>query len=301
MISNLTNCPVCESTTFRDYLKCEDFTVSHETYKIQECTSCSFKFTQDIPDQTSIGKYYQAEDYISHSGSTKGLINKLYHFVRKRSLQQKFKLVSSITHGIHIIDYGCGTGEFLNVCQHKGWSVQGFEPSEQARKVAETVNQIPVTDPKNLANHPDHSADIITLWHVLEHVHELKPTLETLLRKLKPSGILLIAVPNCSSYDAKHYQEFWAAYDVPRHLYHFEPNTINILMHQFGLLRKSIRPMLFDSYYVSLLSEKYKNGGNLSLMCLIKGFISGFISNAKASSNKLTYSSQIYIYQKQKI
>ncbi len=263
-----------------------------------KCNSCGFKFTQDIPDENSIGRYYQAEDYISHSGSKKGIINKLYHVVRARSLKQKFKLVSSYTHGIKLIDYGCGTGEFLNTCQHKGWSVQGYEPSEQARSFAITTNGVKVDSPSELANYPNESADIITLWHVLEHIHQLKPTIQLLLSKLKPGGVFLVAVPNCSSFDAEYYKAEWAAYDVPRHLYHFEPATINNLLHQFGLTRKAIKPMVFDSFYVSLLSEKHKNNDSQGFVSLFKGFLIGLISNLKARKSKQTYSSQIYIYQK---
>lgn len=298
MNTHLSACPICGTDKFQDHVSAIDYTVSRETYSVLRCESCDFKFTQDAPDQLSIGKYYQAESYVSHSGSKKGLINQLYHLVRKRSLLQKFKLVSSNTHGINIIDYGCGTGEFLNVCQHKGWSVKGFEPSDDARNFAINQNNVSVSSPEELKNYPANSADIITLWHVLEHVHTLKATLTELLGKLKSGGTIIIAVPNCSSFDAKHYGEHWAAYDVPRHLYHFEPHTINPLMHQFGLTRKSIKPMVFDSYYVSLLSEKYKNGGNLNPFSLIKAFYIGLLSNLKASSNKLTYSSQIYIYHK---
>lgn len=298
MTTHLSSCPVCSHQEFSSYLNCKDYTVSHETYSIVKCNSCGFKFTQDIPDENSIGRYYQAEDYISHSGSKKGIINKLYHVVRARSLKQKFKLVSSYTHGIKLIDYGCGTGEFLNTCQHKGWSVQGYEPSEQARSFAITTNGVKVDSPSELANYPNESADIITLWHVLEHIHQLKPTIQLLLSKLKPGGVFLVAVPNCSSFDAEYYKAEWAAYDVPRHLYHFEPATINNLLHQFGLTRKAIKPMVFDSFYVSLLSEKHKNNDSQGFVSLFKGFLIGLISNLKARKSKQTYSSQIYIYQK---
>ncbi len=298
MITHLSNCPICDNTQFVTHLSCEDYTVSRETYTILRCQSCDFKFTQDIPDQKSIGKYYQSESYVSHSGSKKGLINWLYHKVRKRSLRQKFKLVSSHTHGMKIIDYGCGTGEFLNTCMNKGWSVQGYEPSDDARNFAINQNKISASSPIELPHYPSEGADIITLWHVLEHVHTLKDTIGLLLEKLKSGGTLLIAVPNCSSYDAKKYGSFWAAYDVPRHLYHFEPKTMNDLLHQFGLSRKTIKPMVFDAYYVSLLSEKYKNGGSLNPISLISAFFTGLTSNLKASSNRLTYSSQIYIYTK---
>ncbi len=298
MIKHLTNCPICDNSQFTTHLSCIDYTVSRETYTILKCSACDFKFTQDIPDQDSIGKYYQAESYVSHSGSKKGLINSLYHIVRKHSLKQKFNLVSSYTHGMRIIDYGCGTGEFLNTCLNKGWSVQGYEPSEDAKGIAVSQNGITANHPDDLKNYPDGGADIITLWHVLEHVHTLKDTITLLLEKLQPGGTFLIAVPNCSSLDAHHYGSHWAAYDVPRHLYHFEPDTINTLMHQFGLVRKTVKPMIFDAYYVSLLSEKYKNGGSLNPFSLISAFFTGLRSNLKASGNKLTYSSQIYIYTK---
>lgn len=295
---HISNCPVCNSTEFTPHISCEDYTVSRETYNIVTCKTCSFKFTQDIPDQDSIGPYYKSESYVSHSGSKKGVINWLYHQVRSRSLQKKFKLCGRFINGVKIIDYGCGTGEFLNKCQSKGWSVQGYEPSDEARNFAISTNQIKASSPEELKNYPDGGADIITLWHVLEHVHTLQETIELLLTKIKPGGTLLIAVPNCSSFDAKHYGKFWAAYDVPRHLYHFEPKTMNELMHKFNLKLRLIKPMVFDSFYVSMLSEKYMNGGNTNIFNLIKAFFIGLRSNVSASSTKLTYSSQIYIYQK---
>lgn len=296
MTVHISNCPICNATDFSDHLSAKDYTVSHETYQIVKCNSCNFKFTQDIPDESSIGKYYQAEDYVSHSGSKKGVINYLYHKVRARSLKKKFRLVSRNTHGINIIDYGCGTGEFLGTCRKKGWHTQGFEPSEQAREFGIQNNLIDVKSPEFLKDYPEAHADVITLWHVLEHVHTLKETLTLLYSKLKPGGTLIIAVPNCSSFDAQHYMSHWAAYDVPRHLYHFEPATIHTLLHQFDLRRVDVKPMTYDSYYVSLLSEKIKNNGNVGLGQLISGFLNGLKSNLKA--NKLTYSSQIYIYKK---
>ncbi len=296
--THLSACPVCNSQNFSPFISCEDYTVSHETYTIVQCEACSFKFTQDIPDEQSIGRYYQSESYVSHSGSKKGIINWLYHQVRARSLKKKYKLASAFIKGVKIIDYGCGTGEFLNTCQAKGWTVQGYEPSDDARNFAINHNHIPVSSPPELANYPDGGADIVTLWHVLEHVHTLKETIELLLTKIKSGGTLLIAVPNCSSFDAAHYGKFWAAYDVPRHLYHFEPKTMNELMHHFNLKLRLIKPMIFDSFYVSMLSEKYLNGGTMNPWILVKAFWIGLRSNMKASKTKLTYSSQIYIFQK---
>jgi predicted SAM-dependent methyltransferase len=128
------------------------------------------------------------------------------------------------------------------------------------------------------------------MWHVLEHVYHLKRDIAELVRILKPDGSLIIAVPNMSSKDAKQYKEFWAAYDVPRHLYHFQKETIVNLMSQFNLSCKEILPMKFDSYYVSMLSEKYKNGK------LVSGVLNGLKSNLDAKSGG--FSSQIYVFRK---
>lgn len=288
-----TNCPVCGSSNIRAFISANDHTVSGESFVIMACNDCTHLFTQDIPSAKDIGKYYASEDYISHSDTQEGLVNKLYHTVRKRTLNAKKILVQNATgkRSGQIADIGCGTGAFLNTMKHAGWNITGIEPDETARAKAASLYGIDPLPADEFYKLPAEKFDAITLWHVLEHVHELHAYITQLKNMLSARGKLFIAVPNYTSYDAKHYGAFWAAYDVPRHLYHFSPQSMRRLLQEHGLVAEKIKPMWFDSFYVSMLSEKYKNGkGNL-----VKAFFMGFISNLKTMMNKEKCSSLIYI------
>jgi len=283
----INNCPICGKDQFNEALKAIDHSVSKELFTITECISCGFQFTNPIPSEDEIGVYYKSEDYVSHSSTKKGVVNKIYLLVRKYTLRKKVKLVKKTAHGNAVLDIGAGTGHFVNACKNGGFDVLGLEPDKDARKFAQDNFNIILQDISNLKNLPDNSRDAITMWHVLEHVYHLKRDVADISRILKPNGVLLVAVPNRNSYDAQYYKEFWAAYDLPIHLYHFTPNDIHNLFDQFGFHVERILPMKFDSFYVSMLSEKYK-GGNL-----FKAFFIGLRSNLRAKTG--TYSSQIYI------
>lgn len=290
---HLKNCPICRKSSFKEYLKCVDFSVSKEVFTLQECADCGFVFTNPRPKEENIGPYYESKEYISHTDSNTGLISKIYKTVRSYAIRQKFKLVSKYSSGNTILDYGCGTGDFLLYCQNRGWSTTGIEPNKNARAVLEG-KKIEAIYPNEISKLESDSHSVITLWHVLEHVHELDKTISEFNRILKKDGLLVIAVPNRMSYDAQYYKEFWAAYDVPKHLYHFSPNDVKRLFDSKGFLLKEIKPMVFDSFYVSMLSEKYKSQGNL-----LKAFFIGFTSNLLAFIRKNnSYSSQIYILTK---
>lgn len=290
-----TNCPVCNNTKFKSFISCKDHTVSKETFTIVECESCGLKFTNPIPNPDQLGNYYKSEDYISHSNTKKGIISRLYHIVRSYTLKKKVNLIASYVSRGTILDYGCGTGMFLKVCKDSGWKTLGMEPDQGARQLAselglntyENINEITTALKES-------KVEAITLWHVLEHVTDLSTSLAFFHECLKSDGILVIAVPNHKSYDASHYREFWAAYDVPRHLYHFEKETIKTLLsnNRFNLIET--RPMKFDSFYVSMLSEKYKTGSILYL----NAFFNGLKSNLSAKDSA-GYSSTIYIFRKQ--
>jgi 2-polyprenyl-3-methyl-5-hydroxy-6-metoxy-1,4-benzoquinol methylase len=253
---------------------------------------CNFRFTNPIPTENTIGEYYKSENYISHSSTKKGVINKIYHRVRERAIKQKESLISSLSRDKTLLDIGCGTGDFLGYCKKQNWKAIGLEPDENARKLALSNNNTDAFSLENLYELESESRDVITMWHVLEHVYHLNKDIEQYKRILKPGGHLVVAVPNCSSHDANYYKENWAALDLPIHLYHFTPQTIKKLMSNHGLELISVLPMKFDSYYISMVSEKYK-GGNI-----ISGFWRGFISNMKAKKAKNTYSSQIYVIKK---
>ena len=234
-------------------------------------------FTQNIPEQENIGRYYQSEKYISHSDTKKGFVNNLYHTIRKRTLIQKKNLIENNTKKSAgtILDLGAGTGAFLNVMKNAGWNSIGIEPDETAREKAFELYGFQLKESNELFSQENESFDAITLWHVLEHVHQLHEYVNKFSELLKQDGKLFIAVPNYTSKDAKMYGAYWAAYDVPRHLYHFSPKAMETLLNTHGLKLEKIKPMWYDSVYVSLLSEKYKTGKSNPA----KAFINGMLSN----------------------
>lgn len=289
-------CPFCNAGNIQKKLSVKDFTVSGEQFDVYECKACTGAFTQDIPEQAAIGKYYAAASYISHSETKDGLVNKLYHAVRSRTLLKKRKMIQQLT-GMDkgsLLDVGCGTGAFVATMLQAGWDVTGLEPDETARTNAFNLYNVQPLPSPEIFNLTSQKYDAITMWHVLEHVHQLHEYVDQLKRLLKPSGKIVIAVPNYTSDDAIHYNEHWAAYDVPRHLYHFSPASMKTLMVKHGMRVVACKPMWFDSFYVSMLSEQYKNGkGNL-----VAAFFRGLASNLTAMGNKEKCSSVIYVIEK---
>ncbi|HEX8515111.1 MAG TPA: class I SAM-dependent methyltransferase [Bacteroidia bacterium] len=293
-MDQLSNCPVCNFNQFSPFLACKDNTVSRETFQIVSCNSCGFKFTNPRPENNQLGKYYKSEEYVSHSNTKKGFINSTYQTVRKYTLLKKLQLISKYFKTGRILDIGCGTGEFLNTCKSAKWQTLGIEPDDDARQMAIRNYALDVRKESDLVLLENESFDIISMWHVLEHVPNLNERVEELKRLIKPKGIIIIAVPNCDSLDAKLYKENWAAYDVPRHLYHFTPKDIDTLFRNHGLKMFRILPMIFDSFYVSLLSEKITSGK----ANIIKAVWNGFRSNIYALKSGKTSSSQIYLIRK---
>jgi 2-polyprenyl-3-methyl-5-hydroxy-6-metoxy-1,4-benzoquinol methylase len=290
MFEKIENCPVCKNSKLENFIICKDHLLTDESFAITKCTNCSFLFTNPRPVLSEIGKYYQSDQYISHSDESKTLTDFLYKLVRKYTLWNKLRLVNSLTRNKTILDFGCGTGDFLKTCQNNSWEIHGFEPDKNARQKAIEKNKIEIlTDSTDLSQLP--RMEIITLWHVLEHIHNLNETIDNLKNKLTKTGKLIIAVPNIESFDAKLYKEYWAAYDVPRHLYHFSMKTMKLLMHNHGLKIYQTIPMKLDAFYVSLLSEKYVTRKSN----YIKSLITGYKSNRYAIKNKNNYSSLIYI------
>lgn len=289
---SLDKCLVCGSNSFEPFLVCKDHTVSQENFSIVSCKSCGFKFTNPRPEDSVIGDYYKAESYVSHTNTKKGVVNRLYHMVRSHTLKKKLSLVSSYVSRGTILDYGCGTGMFLDTCKKAGWEVFGMEPDDDARKIASGLGLNLFSDKGRIDTYiTDRKFSAITLWHVLEHVTDMSETLSFFKSRLDKNGVLVIAVPNHVSYDAQHYKENWAAYDVPRHLHHFELKSMKALLENNGFKLKQTLPMKFDSFYVSLLSEKYKTGS----VNLVKAFFTGLRSNIKAKDSS-SFSSTIYVF-----
>lgn len=288
ILENVEKCPICLENNKKLLFLCKDYTVSKEDFEIVVCSKCGFAYTSPRPRKEDLGRYYESEKYISHSNTSKGIISRLYQLVRKHTLQKKLQLINREGKRGALLDIGCGTGEFLKTMKTNGWKTIGIEPSPTARKQCLDNYQLDVRDEKELTNLAAKSFDVITMWHVMEHVPNINERVQKLKELLKPDGVLIIAVPNRNSDDAKYYGALWAAYDVPRHLWHFRTQDMRALMGGFGFEVKQILPMKFDSYYVSLLSEKNKTGSNN----LLSAFWRGWISNRKAGpegSSSLIY------------
>ena len=278
------------------YLTCQDYTVSNQKFDLVYNEKLEMLETFPQPKIEDLPSYYESSAYISHTDSKKSFIDKLYQLVKGYTLNKKLKLINSFkTENKNLLDVGCGTGDFLLVCKKNGWSVTGVEPNKNAKNLAESklaINRTSIIY-SELEEINSIKFDVITLWHVLEHVPNLSAYISKLKSLLKPNGVLLIAVPNFKSYDAEYYKQFWAAYDVPRHLWHFSKRAIQLLFSEEKMDVVKIHPMKFDSFYVSLLSEKYKSG----VTNFLKAFCIGLLSNLKAIRTK-EYSSLIYIIKK---
>jgi len=272
--------------------------VSQETFAIQQCQACGFQFTNPRPDAAHIGKYYESDAYVSHNSGAQGLVNQVYKVARYFTVRRKVALITKLNGGRvgQLLDYGCGTGHFLAGAKKAGWQVTGLEPSDRARQEAtERVGQ-PIAQPGALGTLPAGTFDVITLWHVLEHVHTLNETLDQLIAALRPQGKLLIAVPNVDSLDAQHYRQDWAAYDVPRHLYHFAPATMRELLARHGLIISQKLPLPLDAYYVSMLSERHRTVGPAGgAVGVLKA---GYQSNRYAAQHDGQYSSVLYVAER---
>lgn len=289
-------CPICGDTQLKPAMTCTDHFATGETFVTVQCQNCTFVFTQDFPSENNIGAYYNVPSYISHSDTHKGLINTLYHWARKSALKSKSKIVireASVKKGT-LLDIGCGTGYFLDKMKKLKWVVTGIEKSDETRRYAKERFGLDCQNSEYLFDIKPQTKDVITMWHVLEHIESLDEVMVQLHSILKDSGVAIIALPNKDSYDAKSYKEHWAAYDVPRHLWHFSPNTFSLLAnkHQFEI--KEMKPMYFDTFYISMLSEKNKNTFCASLIGLLKGAL--FFLRSLRHTQKC--SSIIYILKK---
>ena len=292
----LNRCLVCNGQKLVKKIDCIDHSTSKEKFTIVSCETCNFTFTNPRPKDESLGGYYKSDMYISHTNNTKGLFNWMYQTVRNHAIGTKVTLLKSLKRSGTHLDIGCGTGEFLNACKNEGFSTEGIEPSELARKQAIENFNLSVNENTNLEQFQNNKFDSISMWHVLEHIPNLNGTITQFDRVLNANGKVIVAVPNHKSWDAKYYKEYWAAWDVPIHLWHFSKETIELLFNKNGFKLIKTKPMLFDSFYVSLLSEEFKTGKKK----FINGFIIGIISNIIGLFTKRGCSSTIYVFEKQK-
>lgn len=272
------------------FIAVKDHSVSGEEFQLLYNDEFDMLETHPQPSLDRLPEYYKSENYISHTNTKRSLFEKAYHLVRNISLKRKLKLINSFSSEEKILlDIGCGTGDFLQIAKQDGWNICGIEPNDNARHIANSKANNSVFETEHLLNLTLNSFDVITLWHVLEHLPKLEKQIVILKSLLKQNGTLIIAVPNYKSYDAKYYKEFWAAYDTPRHFSHFSQTAITKLFGKESMHVDNCLPMKFDSYYVSLLSEKYKSGW----MNIFNAFRIGLLSNFKARKST-EYSSLIY-------
>ncbi len=291
-------CPLCKSSAIKKRFACIDEFATGEQFDIFECTACGLAFTQNVPDEKEIDRYYESPAYISHSNTNKGLVNRVYHIVRRIMLQKKARRVEKLT-GLKsgkLLDYGAGTGHFARLMETRGWSVTAIEKNGKARELALKGFGFEMLPVEALSAIKDKELDVVTMWHVMEHIQEPDRMWNELHRILNDKGIAIIAVPNSTSYDALKYKEHWAAYDVPRHLWHFTPNTIAQWGGKHGFVLDGQYTMPFDGFYISMLSEQYKD----SRMHTIKGFWNGFKGWMAQCRKSSAGSSIIYVFKKKR-
>ena len=286
-------CPWCGSEKAQINLWLKDEFLTKEDFHICECLSCGLQYTMPRPSKDKIGEYYKSEEYYSHQENKKGFIPKLYEAIKKVNLKHKNKIAAKGLQIGKVLDIGCGVGDFIHTAEEKGWEGLGVEPSEEAKAIASTRIKGNIINSEEIEKLPNESFDLITMWHVLEHVDDLKWQVAQLQRLIKPNGRIVIAVPNYKSYDGQYYKEHWAAYDVPRHLNHFNRQTITKIFKTKGLELKKTDKLIWDAYYISYMSEQYER----HKFPLIRGAFKGFISNCKARRSG-EWSSMVYVFEK---
>ena len=283
-MNEILNCPICNTNLKEGHLVKDHFG-SEDRFQLKTCPKCQTLTTSPQPNETEIGRYYKSDNYISHGDSKGSLFDSLYSTIQRRNHNYKIKLIRKYSLGHDLLDFGAGAGSFAKYTQGKTFNVTAVEPDDKARSRIDNT-----LETHSSLHTVKQSFDIITAYHVLEHVHQLHDTLEKFKSLLNRNGTIHIALPNYQSYDAQYYESFWAGYDVPRHLYHFSQKGVHRLVSDLGLNLVGTHPLKFDCYYVSLLSEQYKSSNFAPAKALLKGFI----SNKKAAQSG-EYSSLIYV------
>ena len=293
-MTQIATCPVCNEGEFSLVFPVKDYAVSGEIFDILECRNCRVRITHPIPGKNQIDRYYESDEYLPHSETSRGILGFLYRQVQKLMITRKRKVVENVSNSSsgRLLDVGCGTGEFVFEMARSGWKVDGIDANKQARVTAHKRYGIDVKSPGQLKNRRGFEFDVITFWHALEHLHNLNDYLRKIRSYLKNDGFLLVATPNYESFDGDYYQADWAAYDVPRHLYHFNYQSLTLLLQRNGFAVTQIRRLPFDSFYISILSEQYKGES------LIRGLWIGLRSFLNALSDPRRCSSIIYILTK---
>ena len=288
------HCPSCGSEKSNLFLQAPDYRISQLDFEIHSCWNCGLHYTKAVPSADTIGSFYKADSYDSHRVDNKSLISRIYRMVRKINVAKKIKWIHRYNskRGL-VVDYGCGLGHLVSELKNQGYNAQGFEIDADVRALSRETLNLEIHPLEDFHLLDEASISVITMWHVLEHVYELNSDFQHIVDKLADDGAIFIAVPNFKSYDAKFYKKEWEAYDLPRHLYHFDNESIKRFCSRFGLRLESKIPMRFDSYYVSMRSEKNKKNG-----FLLRGVLIGWLSNLL--SFRYGYSSHAYVFKKSK-
>ena len=290
----MSSCPFCNSENNTHYLDLKDYFLTQEDFQIVRCNDCGLLYTSPRPEASKMQSYYESKEYFSHQENNSGFIPRVYEFVKSINLKRKLNIATSGKIAGRILDIGCGTGDFLLKAKQSNWNVSALEPNDNARTIASKRLETTIFHPEEISQIPDSSFDVITMWHVLEHVEDLSNEVQHLYRMLDDNGRLVIAVPNYKSYDAFYYKDKWAAWDVPRHLSHFDKNTMQNVFSDFNNLKiKEITTLQWDAYYISMLSEKYLKHS----LPLLRAAFRGFVSNIKARSTG-EFSTLVYVFEK---
>ena len=286
-------CPWCGSENAQLHIELKDLFLTQEPFKILECKDCGLLYTIPRPNKNEIGKYYKSDEYYSHQENKEGFIPKVYEKVKSINLKNKYTIATEKTRKGKILDIGCGVGDFLHTMEQHGWEGTGVEPSEEAKAIAKNRIKAQLLSSEEQENLIDGSFDVITMWHVLEHVDALRWQIQQLYRLCKPGGRIIIALPNYKSYDGQYYKAAWAAYDVPRHLNHFNEENIIKIFEESHLKHIKTEKLHWDAYYISYMSEKYLHHS----LPLLRGAIKGMISNCKARKSG-EWSSLVYVFER---
>jgi SAM-dependent methyltransferase len=287
-------CQVCGGKDLREFLQLRDFFLSQEEFTLLKCLNCGLLHTTPRPAMEKVGSYYNSEDYTSHNSTKLSLKNILYRQARNYALSRKLKMIAKYVLPGKMLDIGSGTGEFLNFCKKSGWETMGVEPNKAVREFSISNYGLKILDSETSLRTGNDSFDVISMWHVLEHLENPEEQFELNNGLLKENGLLVVALPNYESWDAQHYGKFWAAYDVPRHLFHFTEKSVLTLAQKTGFKVAQKEPLKLDAFYISLLSEKYANGK----MNYLRAFMNGLRSNQKAKTGKFGFSSWVYFMMK---
>lgn len=288
---HIKKCPICHNSEFSFVFSATDFLISGQSFDVVECHGCGVRMTEPIPDEVEMPRYYNSRDYCPHSELSSGTFEKTYSLIRKVMIARKRKFIESdlgLKPG-RLLDVGCGSGAFLNEMRQAGWEVEGVDSSGMARETGQAKYGLALYAPNEWFGLDTGKYDVVTFWHALEHVHRVNEYLKTIRNRLRGAGWVIIAAPNYESYDARHYRHLWAAYDVPRHLYHFHYSSMVTLLNEHGLSVVDLRSLPFDSFYISLLTEKKANGN------LLRGMWIGFKSYLSALSDTRASSSLVYV------